>query len=137
MAFWVDIDHVRVKCDSAQDVAELVRVLRTQGNGKKPVPAKTEQAPSNREDAGKGRVIQFLTFVRNAGEEGANGLEMTGYLGIDGVKGLGGFVSTIRRELIAAGLKPEDVFDRKRTKEGWRWFGRMKLEEALTTLQQG
>jgi hypothetical protein len=133
--FSVVINGYEIRCETAADALELVRVAKVDSrtNG---APTVREAVPANAENRRYyEQALALLAAVRDSGESGIAGAKLWRIAGCNAPAGLGTAMQTVNRLLEEMGIEPGDV-----TKK--RQFGGLKyrmpgpaIDEGITLLK--
>jgi hypothetical protein len=79
--------------------------------------------------------LKLLKALREAGADGVPAAKLSQSLGLKTLRGLGPIAVAMNNRLAAAGIKPEQVFERSRIGGERRWIRKDKIEEAIKALE--
>ena len=131
--FRVWLDGVPIECDSLEEAKRLARSIaneeKADGHGRAKAHA------SEKKDRFAKDAVKILTALRDAGSDGTVGEKLAQAVGLKELRGLGPIAAAIKKRLVAAGIKPELVFDRARIGGERRWIAKDKIGEAIKALE--
>ena len=133
--FEVQINGVVVRADSADAVMELIDTFRRRTRSE-PSAQPTLTGLSQPATAPVGeRVVKFIQALYAAGRSGVEANELAQQIGVDGARGLGGFVGQTNRLLVKHDVRPSRVWTNRRVGDERRWYGGPDLGEAIVALR--
>ena len=151
MAYTVLIQGIPVTCDTAQDAVELARFASRNGSvetversGKagrarrkatRQAPLKTRSNAETRKKNARSMVVAALTAIQEAGQDGIEPHRLAEVVGRDDPRTLGIVAGWINKLVRDIDMKPEHVFQRRKTPTGKRWFHTRNTAEAIERLK--
>jgi hypothetical protein len=156
MAFHFEIHGQTIRCETPEEAARLVLILRQYPRGARPSDFYPEETPlEQRSVLGPVGDAVALTLIKRAhqmglqaqqtrlvlqaitaaGQVGVRTSELVQVLGLASETALGGALAGIHRCLLRLGFAPDEVFHGVRRKNGRRWIPRHKIAYALALLE--
>ena len=125
----IKIKGIEVTCETAQEVAELIKQLSNSGVDIATTEKSTTELPI-------GRYIRFLNNLVKAGDDGMLTKDLARSIRIKGPKGLSAVVNNVVDNLSGHDISHDDIVIREGTPEGRMWRYGPKTKEALTLLRK-
>lgn len=124
MSFTVNIEGMPVVCSSPKEVLDLIRGPIS--------PAEKPPQFESRSEFNRRRTAVFLEAICKPG--GASATQLARALGLNGSRGLGPLLRTVRRVIKNAGANT-DVYTRTRGGDGRKWIGNANAIAAAADLK--
>lgn len=129
----VILDRVPIECETLEEAKRLARSIANEDRLDTTKTARS--AAAKRRSRFVRNAVSLLTTIRDAGSEGTTGEKLRTALGLETLKGLGPIVAATNNQLNKGGIKPEQVFEKKRIGKERRWIGKEKLVDAIKLLE--
>lgn len=143
MPYRISVSGLQVECDTTEEVLALaadaqkaglsVQAAKPEPNTHSPSPsvAQGERSP---EPPSGGFARRLLTIVNHAGSHGVLNDQLVSALNLAGPRGLGPYMTAVKKQLAHIGMGTADVVEVRRTAAGRRWFPAARIQEALSKL---
>jgi hypothetical protein len=131
-----EVNGVIVRCADAQAAADLIRELQ---DGRRPTRAKRDQSQSGtaRKAILDGLYRTALTTLVENHPDGVFGDVLLAQIGLEDAKGLGGFMTGLRKQCRTAGLPEPAIIRERRKNGGGAWKNNFRLDDkAVETLRK-